>query len=238
MLESLAEKYIAEVCELYAISDKNAEKMRDGVEQIESALGCYYWEDVKHALQLFYTRHSDKSRPRLAQLLAVLESDRNVKKREPDVPDIPNQFKKPETNLWSIKDDFDRMIQIFVDAGIVPIEDGEYKNSRSIIDPATDQVVLNPMQWFRFKLIAAKEERPDLFVRYPCASFFEQLAIAFGNRLISFKVRDWKKLTSELRMRCGGVIPRENPLKTIQDARIGYRWHDVSSEYENAAVGA
>jgi hypothetical protein len=238
MSENLAEKYIAEVCELYAISDKNAEKMRDGIEQIESALGCYYWDDVKHALQVFYTRHSDKSRPRLSQLLAVLESDRNVKKREPDVPDIPNPFRKPKTNLWSIKGDFDRMIQIFIDAGILPNEDGEYHNNRSIVDPDTDQVVLNPMQWFKFKLIAAKESHPDLFVRFPNATLFEQLAIAFGNHLILFKVRDWKKLTSELRTRCGGVIPHENLLKTIQDTRIGYRWHDVSSEQENAAVGA
>lgn len=208
MTKNIAELYIAEVAELYNISEKNIHKMREGADKINAALGDYYWDDVRHALQVFYTRHSDKSRPRLAQVLALLESNRDVQKRGPDVSSTPNLYARPTTKIWSIQADFDRMIDILVEGGVIPDTDGTFRNTRSIIDPATDLPVLNPIQWLVWKLCVVEQARPDLFSRFPHANRLERLAIALGNHLITFKVRNWAKHAAELRARNDGVMPR------------------------------
>ena len=202
MAEKISTLYINEITELYNVSDKNLGKMYDGVDQLETALGNYYWDDVKRALQRFYTYHNDKSRPRLAQILALLESDPKVVKREPEPePSDAPSYKLPTTGLWSITTTFNKLITVLVDAGVIPDEHGAYRNVRSLIDPDTDSVILNPMQWFRWKLSVVKDQRPDIFVSVPTKTVLEDLALAIQNNLVTFKVRDWAKLTQTV----GGI---------------------------------
>lgn len=189
----IAHDYIAAVADLYNINDKVLGKMYDGADQINEALGKYYWDDVLHALQKFYTYHSDKSRPRLAQIIALLESDRDVKPREPELKTVDNRFCLPKTNLWSINETFNKLVSVLVDAGVIPNDKGELSIKRSIVDPKTDLPVLNPYQWLRWQLNQAMGARPDIFVSVPVKTFYEHLALAVQNKLITIRVRDWSK---------------------------------------------
>lgn len=189
----IAQSYISQVADLYNISDKNLEKMYSGADQINEALGKYYWEDVLHALQVFYRYHSDKSRPRLSQIVAILETDKDVKPREPEVDTVVAQYKLPTTRLWSIHDTFDKLISVLVAGGAICDEQGQYHNDRSIIDPKTDKPVINPMQWLKWQLNDAMVARPDIFISVPVKTPYEYLALAIQNDLITFRVRDWSK---------------------------------------------
>lgn len=192
-----AEKFIDLVGKLYNLPEKQIAQMQNNVPEIDAELGKYYWEDIERKTQLFYARKNDKSRPRVCQILALLETDSNIIKREPDPePEQPTR-KLPETGLWSIKQTFNKMISVFVDAGVIPDANGDFHNTRSIIDPKTDLPVINPIQWLKWQLSDARNEHPEVFASLPTKTFFEDLALAIENDLITFKVRDWAKLAQQ-----------------------------------------
>lgn len=192
-----AEKFIDLVGKLYNLNEKQITQMQHNVPEIDAELGKYYWDDIKNKTNLFYSRKNDKSRPRVCQILALLETDPNVKQRiEEDTTPVAS-WNRPRTKLWSIVDTFDKLVSVLIDGGVIPNEKGEYVNNRSLVDPATDQVILNPLQWLKWKLSDAMHERPDLFVKFPNATLLEGLAIAVQGGLITFKVRDWAKLTAK-----------------------------------------
>lgn len=202
-----AEKYINKVLSLYPMGEREETKLNAGANMIAEAFGKYSWHDIESAIEWYYKNKNDKTRPTIAQMkdalitLGIADVDGVVAK-----PDNP--FARPTTNIWSIRGDFDKMIDIFIECGVIPDENGTYQGAKSVIDPITDLPVLNPMWWFGYKLTAIEEANPDLFARVPHANKLERLAIALGNKMIPFKVRDWKKLAAELRARNGGVMPR------------------------------
>ena len=104
-------------------------------------------------------------------------------------------FHKPTTKLWSINSTFNKLINVLIDGGVIPNEQGEYRNIRSLVNPQTDDVILNPMRWLKWKLSEAMATHPDIFTTIPVKTFYEHLALAIQNNLITFKVRDWSKLT-------------------------------------------
>lgn len=194
MTENIATLYINELAELYNVSDKNREKMYDGAEQINKSLGQYYWDDIKHALQKFYTYHNDKSRPRLAQIIALLESNPNITKREPEPQAITEpelMLDMPTTNIYTIKGTFNRIVDVLIRGGVLPNEHGKYANTNPILHD-DGSVVLNPMQWLRWQVDDAKATRPDLFAPFPNATILEQIAIGVQNKLITFKILNYK----------------------------------------------
>jgi len=191
-----AEKFVDLIADLYPVGDKQATQMQHNTEEIEAELGKYNWEDIRNKVQYFYSRKNDKSRPRIGQILAMLESDPNVQVKEPDVVLEP-KYKIPTTKIWSIRTTFDKLVQVLIDGGVLPNADGEYHNIRSLVNPDTDDVILNPLQWLKWKLTDAMQERPDLFVKFPNATVLEGLAIAVQGGLVKFKVRDWAKLANK-----------------------------------------
>lgn len=195
-----AQNFIDLVGKLYNLNEKQILQMQNNIPEIDAELGKYTWEDVKAKTNLYYARKNDKSRPRVCQIIALLESDPSVflvTAPEPEPEETPICYKRPTTNLWSIQDDFDKTIDILTAGGVLPDELGNYTNTRSLINPDTDLPILNPIQWLGWKLNDAINANPDIFARYPNANKLEQLAIAFGNRLITFKVRDWAKLAKK-----------------------------------------
>ena len=96
----------------------------------------------------------------------------------------------PTTKIFSINNSFDKLIQILVDCGLIPNENNEIQSTHSLIN-SDGKPILNAMQWLRWQLSDAMELCPDLFVKFPNASFYERLAIAMQNGLIKIRVRDW-----------------------------------------------
>ena len=194
-----AEKFIDLVGKLYNLNEKQILQMQNNIPEIDAEFSKYTWDDIKNKTNLFYARKNDKSRPRVCQILALLESDPKITPYEPEPEYEPEPVYKPipTTKIWSIQGTFDKLVDILTAGGVLPDRCGNYTNTRSIVNPDTDLPVLNPMQWLGWRLADAKNNRPDIFAPFPNANTLEQLALAIQNNLITFKVRDWAKLAKK-----------------------------------------
>ncbi len=194
-MKTNAEKFIDLVAKLYDLPEKQIRQMENNIPEIDEEFKDYYWDDIKAKVNLYYARKNDKTRPTIAKILALLETDSNVQKSEPDpISDTKSDtWYRPTTKLWSINSTFNKLVDILMAAGVIPNERGEYTNTRSLVDPATNNVILNPRDWLKWKLGDAMMARPDVFLPYTHATTLEQLAVAVQNNLITFKTRDWSK---------------------------------------------
>lgn len=193
-----AEQYIQLISQLYDVKKEDLQKINNNKQQLETDLKWFYWEDIKRKVQLYYTKKDSKNRPNVQQIVAMLESDTKVKQIEPELEELPIHRPLPTTNLWAIKQTFDKLVRILVDAGVISETDGTYHNTKGLIDPVTDLPILNPQQWLKWKVADAVKERPDLFSKYENLSLLEALSIAIQNNLIKIKTRDWKKTAEQL----------------------------------------
>ena len=195
MTETNGTKYINEIAELYQVSEKDRSKLDGGYDKIQAAIQKYNWADIERAINHYFVHKNDKTRPVLAQILAILKTwqhEGKIEVFEPDDTDTQPIFTRPTTKIWSIQSSFNKMVDVFIDAGIIPNENGKYTNYRSLVDPKTDAPVLSPTMWLGWQLNAAEQQAPDLFARFPNTTKLEQIAIALQNGLIKLKVRDWK----------------------------------------------
>lgn len=186
------EKYINAILERYVVSDKDMDKLRAGADLLQKTFGDYYWSDIETAIGWYYTHKNDKTRPTIAQMQAVLQGLDITPSAKQDYADAG--YKRPTTKIWSIMHTFNRLVEILIDGGVLPQDNGEYHNIRTLVNPQTDLVILNPKQWLQWQLDDAMAARPDLFAKFPHCTWLERLAIAIENKLIVFKVRDWAKL--------------------------------------------
>ena len=195
MTENIAELYISEIADLYLSSEKDLDKLRAGSDKINQLLGDYYWDDVRHALHFYYARKNDKTRPMLAQVVALLETNKDVQKRIPDVGPV-KQWHRPTTKIASIRDAFDKLVQILIDCGYMQDDNGKFKNTHALIDE-NGLPMLNAMDTLQSKLNSVKRHNPDLFYMLPHANNLEQLAIAVTNKKIVLRVREWSKYAAQ-----------------------------------------
>lgn len=213
-----AERFIDLVGKLYNMTPKQTEQMENNVQEIDAQLSKYSWDDIKAKTNLFYARKNDKSRPHLHHILALLESDPAVQPVEPVIEPKPVVFNVPTTSIWSIRETFDKLVQVLTDGGVLPGMDGNFGIKRSLVDPKTNNVVICPRQWLGWQMQDAMKARPDLFAKFNNLSWLEQLAIAVQNKLVVFKVRDWAKLAQEM----------------PTGARNGNEWHNYTKNLQIA----
>ena len=210
MIQEIAEKYIAELSRLYPISDKGADKLRDASDQIDAALGCYYWADVRVAIEKYFRTQSDKQRPRIAQIVQILENTRGVSKIEPD-PE-PDEYHLPRTQLWSIADTFKRVIRAMVMCEVLKPEnpmDAPVAPGYSLLD-TNNLPMLNPKRRLREMVTAAHNRRPEVFAQHPTRTFWEALAVAVQNDLVQLRMRDWHEFQLGLPAEIKAVIANRN----------------------------
>lgn len=188
---SIANQYIGTLVDIWGLDDKAKDKLYSNTDKIDEAFDGYGWGDINHAISIYYTRKSDKTYPKIAQILAILEA--NNAERIESIADTLVTNTQPKTKLFAIRDTFDRMIQVLTDAGVLPDDNGKLHNTVSIVDPISKLPLLNPGQWLKWKLADAEKDNPQIFAPYPYTTFYERLALAIQNKLILFSVRDWSK---------------------------------------------
>lgn len=197
----MEEKYISKISALYDLKDDAVAKLKAGRDQIKMALKDYNWSDVEHAIDRFYVWKSDKQRPKLCQICAILndwEHDGKIQKLE-IVPDTPPVQWRPTTKIFTIAATFDRMVQIMIECGIILGPDSPEPTSSLVDDKG--EVILGVRQWLRWQVQDAINLRPDLFAPFPYATFWEQLAIGLQNKIITIRVRNWRKYWESLKMK-------------------------------------
>lgn len=210
-----AEKYINAILGRYIIGDKDLEKLQAGADLLNKTFGDYYWSDVENALAWYYTNKNDKTRPTIAQMKDALAACGVEKKTTEQKPIV---FNTPTTSIWSIRETFDKLVQVLTDGGVLPDMDGKFSIKRSLVDPKTNNVVICPRQWLGWQIQDAMKARPDLFAKFNNLSWLEQLTIAVQNKLVVFKVRDWAKLAQEM----------------PADARNGNGWNNYTKNLQKA----
>lgn len=192
-----AETFIKTIKELYVVPDKDLEQMYKGQEQMEKALRYFSDNDIIGAINHYFVKKNDRTRPRLAQILAIL--DEWVRDKKIDfviATNAPLKHELPTTNIYSIKSVFDKLVGVLVRAGVIMNQDGKFENTHSLVAPDTDLLMLNPQQKLRWLVDDAKKEQPDLFCKFENTNWIEDLAIALQNNLIKIKVRDWSRVSN------------------------------------------
>lgn len=195
-MTNIAQQYTKLISELY--NTKINPLAPEQEQELEQKLGIYEWADVKQSIQKYFIKNN-KTAPNLTQILAIIETNPKIKQIEPEYEEKPIYKPLPTTKIWSITQTFDKLVQILVDAGIIPNTDGTYTNVKGLIDPKTDQPITNPKQWIKWQTETAIKQRPDLFAKFPNITYIEAFAIAIQNGLVKIKIRDWKKAAEQLK---------------------------------------
>ena len=68
--------YINKISELYQVENSIKAIMIEKVDRIEKELENWSWEDIEYAIDLFYTKKNDKNYPKIAQIKAILNTNR------------------------------------------------------------------------------------------------------------------------------------------------------------------
>lgn len=195
-MTNIAQQYTNLITQLYntQITPLTPEQKQE----LEQKLGIYEWADVKQSIQKYFVKNS-KTAPNLTQILAIIETNPKIKQIEPEYEEKPIYKPLPTTKIWSITQTFDKLVQILVDAGVIPNTDGTYTNTKGLIDPKTDLPIITPTQWIMRQVQDAMKERPDLFAKFQNITCIEAFAIALQNNIVKIKIRDWAKAAKQLK---------------------------------------
>ena len=185
---TIAKQYIGKIAELYNVADSALDKMYGNAEQIDHAFEGYAWEDISRAISRYYDRKNDKTRPRIAQIVAILESERVEK--VPTVDYAPKTETRPTTQLNAIKATFNKLIDVMIDCSVLPSDNGQFIGSASLLNQ-DGTLMLNPQQTLQWQLDGVVNDYPELFMAYPNLTFWEKLAIAIQNKKITLRRRTW-----------------------------------------------
>ena len=185
---TIAKQYIGKIAELYNVADSALDKMYGNADQIEHAFEGYAWDDISRAISRYYDRKNDKTRPRIAQIIAILESERVEK--VPIVDYGPKPQTRPTTKLNAIKSTFNNLIDAMIDCCVLPNDNGEFTGSASLLN-ADGTLMLNPIHCLQWEVEAIERDYPELFMAYPNLTFWEKLAIAVQNKKIKLRRRTW-----------------------------------------------
>lgn len=69
-------KYINLLAELYSIPQAKLDKMMENADRLDNALKEWLWIDVERQVSCYYAYKSDKTYPKIAQIVALLRADK------------------------------------------------------------------------------------------------------------------------------------------------------------------
>ena len=107
-----AQRVLEELIELYGMKDeageysKSAKTMLENADEYEQAFAPYLLDDILKVIRKYWKYHSDKQRPSLKQILALLEVS-EAEKRDMEVVDII----KPVCPIKEWQEDFDTVLR-------------------------------------------------------------------------------------------------------------------------------
>lgn len=167
-----AENYIKLINQMWDLPKKTYDKMKDNKELVEKELDNYLWDDIKWAIQKYYTHKSDKTFPKLCHIIAILEATGKRLETFDPLPDIV----EPHTGIREIQYIYMQVCEKLYADGIfyneyfdkikhipygnkIYIEDGKIKNKQWLWDDAVDTMYRNfPQEYNKFKHLSRVEK--------------------------------------------------------------------------------
>ena len=173
---SKADKYIELVADMYNLSNDVKEKIGNNTDLIDKELENYTWEDIKWAVQKFYTHKNDKTYPKLCHVLAIL--DATGKKMTPIYEEPMPDIVEPNTNVREIQDIVKLVCELLYTEGIfwneyfakvknlpfgnktyIDNKTGRIMNKQWIWDDAVDRLIRNyPQEYNKFRYLSLIEK--------------------------------------------------------------------------------
>ena len=176
-----AETYINIINQMWELPKGTYDKMKKNQDLIEKELENYLSDDIKWAIQKYYTHKSDKTFPKLCHIIAILEATgKRVNSFDP-LPDI----QKPSTNILAIQDAYIQVCKQLHLQGVfyseyfdkcenIPygnkmyVENGRLKNKQWLWDDAVDTLIRNfPQEYNKFKKLSIIEKYAFAY-KYGC----------------------------------------------------------------------
>ncbi len=167
-----AKKYIDLLQQIWGLPKDVYTKMTNNSDLIEKEFDNYLWDDIKWAVQKYYTHKSDKTFPKICHIVAILEATGKRVAYEEPVEDI----QKPTTNIRAIQDVFMVVCQKLYMDGIfynewfdkcehlpygnkIYIKDEKIMNKQWIWDDAVSTFIRNyPQEYNKFKQLSLVEK--------------------------------------------------------------------------------
>lgn len=178
-----AEKYIKLIADMYSVSDKAKDRLQTNMDLLEKHLECYLWEDIKLAIEKYYTYKNDKTYPKLCQILAILDAGGKRIEAEEPLPDIT----APYTSIRDLQGVFIKVCEKLHSDGIyfseyfgkekkIPFGNKNYvdKNTGKLLnkkwawDDAVDVLKMNfPQEYNKFRRLTIIEKYAMAY-KYGC----------------------------------------------------------------------
>lgn len=164
---------------MYNVPDKAKEQMQINMDLIEKQLDSFLWEDIKMAIEKYYTYKNDKTYPKLCQILAILDASGKRRAQEEDLPDIP----QPKTYIRDLQGVFMEICEKLHFDGVYYSEYfGKIKKipfgNRNYIDPKTHKLLNKQWLWDNAVEIM-KRNFPQEYNKFQRLSKIEQYALAY-----------------------------------------------------------
>lgn len=190
----MIEKYVEKIKQLWNPDQRVLDALRANKLYIEKKFAPYYWDDVELALEEFYARVDAHQYPRAEQIIARLNTNKGVRKRETDTDGIP----VPSTNIRAIQGVYLNVIRWAHREGLCyapyceqmeHIKQGNkaYIKTITLADGTTDTRLWNK-NWDLEDFIKKKEsENPGLFEPFTGLTKWEKTAFLVVKGMLKLK---------------------------------------------------
>lgn len=181
-----ADRYITKLRSLYRLDERVITALMANKAKLENSLKPFYWEDIQRCIEKFYAVKDSTNYPRIDQLVAMLNTDKNV---GVEIQETELEIPEPQTNIEFLKDVFLDVCRFIHREGIIwveycaKVEKIPYGNKmflRKITNAnGTVEEILANKEWILDDLIKSKEDTfPDFYFKFPGMRKMEKYAFA------------------------------------------------------------
>lgn len=180
---NIGTSYIQKLSELYQIDNSTKASMIENIERIEKEFQNWCWTDIEYAIDLFYTKKNDKIMPRMAQVKAILNTNRKDKAlfSPVDARNDAGCYNLPSTSIKIISDAFLSVCRMAHKLGVANIPYFELKeNTKCGNDTYIKDGMLRKIRWDWDDYVAiAKERFPETFGKFKNLTKLEEYTFAY-----------------------------------------------------------
>ena len=189
MQHDIAKEYISKLTDLYALSENVIAKMQQNADKITSAFKGYSWDHIEWAVDFYYVRKNDKTYPRMAQILAILNTNKEIKRVEDD-PLEHKELVMPTTRIWDLQKVFAEVCRAAHRHGLAYFEyfdkvekikmgNKSYIKQINRPDGTTENVICFRNYDWDDAVNTARQAFPSEFNKYKFMSCWEKYAMAY-----------------------------------------------------------
>lgn len=176
-------KYIEKISSMYDIDDSVKADLLSIVDKIDEQLAPWCWDDIDYAIDVYYTKKSDRNYPKVVQVRAILNANRHEKRSNFIGQSDFNEkgITTPYTNIRAIQDVFLTVCRLAHQKGILydefcAVKENIPYGNRMIVKDGK----LYNLRWEWDDMVEYSKKRfPDVFGKFKNLTAMEEYAFAY-----------------------------------------------------------